>query len=248
MSSLLESITLLKFCLLLALLIGFLFGYFYSLLRAKEIYQPTIRELTRKIEQQVDQTDRLKQEYRDIEQKVLVYEKKLKESNQSIKNFREKVISKEGIHVELESEHYTLSEQYEEKNRILDYYENEMDEIKSACRLDSLSNLDRDRERLAKLISLKKEKLEEIKDRFDEIHIKFEDALLEKSKLKERKSLLEEKLRSKILEYTAYQKKSEKLKLERVEEYAHLKRKRKLTLERIKNYKDKIEVLRVTQG
>ncbi len=247
MASLLESISILKFCLFWALLIGLFFGYLYSLLRSKEIYQPTIKELTSKIEQQVDQTYKFEQEYRDISQKVLVYEEKLKESNQSIKQFREKVIGKEGIHVELESEHYTLSEQYEEKNKILDYYENEMDEIKSACRLDSLSNLDGDRERLAKLISSKKEKLEEIKKSFDDVHIKFEEVVLEKYKLKEQKSLLEEKLKSKVLEYKVYQKKSEKLKLERVEEYAHLKRKRKLTLERIQNYKDKIEVLRVTQ-
>ncbi len=248
MINLLESMILLKWCLLFILLIGFIFGYFYSRLKAKEIYHPTIKELRLKIAQQVDQTHALKEKYKEIETEVLIYENKLKKLNQSIKKIRENVMKKEGLRVTLESEHYKLGGQYEEKNKILDYYENEMDEIKSACRVDNLSNLDENRERLEKLIASKKEKLAEVKKHFDKVHIEFEEAIIEKSKLKKRKNFLEKELQYKISAYEKYQKKSKALRVEWAEEYAHLKRKRRLILERIENYKNKIDVLRVTQG
>lgn len=248
MSSVEEIMLLSKVCLFLILLSGLLFGYFYKKIKEKEIYLPTIEELGKKIAQQASEIKKLDISYQELNDKLEKDEEKLQSMKHAFQHHREVIIDKEKIRVELDSKHYTLTQTYQEKSSILNYYNNEMDELKSECRIESVLSIAQDRERLQELIVKKRKRYNQICDDFNQLNGEVQVFLLENKKLGNRSQELAQDLREKSTAYQAYRMKSNVLKREQAEEYHCLKRVHKETQERLQHYQHKIEKLRVSQG
>lgn len=186
LSMLLELITTLKICLPIALLIGFIFGYLYTKLKMREIYQPDIKKFSRNIHNHTQDLKKTSHARHKLKGEIENYEFKLKGVNESILESKNQLSSQKSLQIEIVEEQKMLNAQYKEKKSILAHYIGEIDKVKKECRLDDVSNIEENKESMKRLMKEKESLLKEKRDDFSMIQHKVKGLDLDNRQLENR--------------------------------------------------------------
>ena len=244
LSMILEILNSLKFCLLIALFTGLLFGYLYTKLKARERHYPDVKKFTKNIVNHTQNLRKIETQHKKIKGNIEQYANKLKEINKSIETYKEQFISQKDLHMSMLSKGKEYKSKYEEKKNILDHYTGEIDKIKKECRLDDISNLEKNIENMKSLIKDKSAKLKNKQEKFSTLQNKVKTLDLENSKLKEKLYELDKKSEDMALK-TIDKKDTLKL-LEKgfIKEYEALYKKISVSHNKVKEYKEKLKKLK----
>jgi len=239
-----EILSNLKFCLLMALFTGFLFGYLYTKLKSREWYYPDVKKFTNNIAHHTQKLKKIEINDKKVKSEIEHYKDKLKGTDESILKYKEQFESQKKLHMSMLTKSKEFKAKYEEKKNILDHYTREINKIKKECRLDDISNIEETKKRMDELIKNKSSDLKEKQKKFSMIQEKVKKLDRDNHKLEENLHELNKKsedIALKIIEKTDVLKSLEK---GFVKEYERLYKKISVSHDRVKEYKKKLRKLK----
>ena len=244
LSIILETLSSLKICLLIALFTGLLFGYLYTKLKAHEFHHPDVKKFKNNISSHAQSLAKIESKQKSINKEIEDYEFKLKETNESILKYKEQFLSQKELHVNMLTKGKEFKSKYEDKKSILDHYTGEIDKIKKECRLDDISNIEENKESIKKLIEDKKVKLREKEEKFAIMQNKLKSLDFDNHKFKEKFHELNRK--NETMDLKIVEKSDALTSLEKgfVKEYEVLYNKISVSHDRVKEYKEKLRKLK----
>lgn len=236
----LETVDILKICLLIALFTGLIFGYLYTKLKVHERYYPDIKKFTTNIKYHTRGLKKIEHESQNLKIEIEHYENKLKKIAGSLFEYKEQFVSQKDEQVEIMDTEYVLKKKYQEKKNILSHYSSEIEKVKKECRLDDIANIEENKESMHRLIGEKVATLKKRHEEFSLIQNKVKDLDLDNYQLDEKFHELgkhSERINLKIVERDDALKSLEK---GFVAEYERLYKDISDSHNRLKEYKEKL--------
>lgn len=240
LSTVLEIVDTLKLCLALALLTGLIFGYLYSKLKAREIYNPIVKEFTKNIKQHTKGFKKADKERETLKGEIENYEYKLKGINESIFEYKDNFVFKKKLKVDMLNRAQELNSKYEEKQNILAYYSSEIEKIKKECRFDDVSSIEENQESMSRLIADKELQVKEKQDKFSMIQRRVKGLDLDNHQLEDKFHKLNKDSENMVLQVVKKEESLNDLKKGFVKEYELLYEKISASHDKAKEYKDKL--------
>ena len=236
----LEIVDTLKICLALALLTGLVFGYLYSKLKARELYHPNIKELSKNINQHHKGFKNADKERQKLKGEIEHYEYKLKGINESIFEYKDNFASKKELQVDMLNRGKELNSKYAEKQNILAHYNGEIEKVKKECRLDDVSNIEDNRDSMSRLIADKELLIKEKQDKFSMIQRKVKGLDLDNHQLEDKFHELDKNSKNMVLKVLEKEDNLNSLEQGFVKEYGVLYKKISVSHDKAKEYKEKL--------
>ena len=240
----LEAVNSLKICLLIALFTGFIFGYLYTKLKAREIYHPDIKKFISSINYYTQGFKKADNECQKLKGERENFEYKLKEINQSASQYKESFVSQKSFQAETIDKSRVLKTKYEEKKSILEHYSGEIEKVKKECRLDDVSNILENRKSMQRLIREKELLLKEKRDKFSMIQQKIKGLDLENLQLEKKFHELGKRGESMTLRIKEKEDYLNSLEQDFIKEYELLYKEISLSQDRVEEFKKKLKKLK----
>ena len=240
----LEAVNSLKICLLIALFTGFIFGYLYTNLKARERYHPDIKKFMNSINYYTQSLKKADNESQKLKGEIESFEYTLKGINQSVSEYKESSVFQKSFQGEIIDKSRVLKTKYEEKKSILGHYSGEIEKVKKECRLDDVSNISENRESMQRLIGEKKLLLKEKRDKFSMIQQKIKGLDLDNLHLEEKFHELGKRGESMALRIKEKEDDLNSLEHAFIKEYELLYKEISASQDRVKEFKKKLKKLK----
>lgn len=146
-----------KVCLALALGAGFVFGYIYSKLKARETHQPLINELKKNIYEQKEKSNTLLTQINEDKEMIKNYDDELHGGNLTNTKFKSIISELEIKKAKLEKDDANLKNQYTKQENIFTDYNNEIITLKSVLGIEETAQIDNHKRTLKEDITKKAE-------------------------------------------------------------------------------------------